>query len=169
MRSLSKTKECFWTLKQCKQLNISFGGDVGEWGFDLYGKLCPQQWVQFVPWVMQTASGCQLLLNSTVSQLQTEKENWIKWNVTLSRIPWWDRRSESCNPGVQRRIENMTWILLACALPGSVNEGVNAKIGCYWVVTDVSSLSSLAPCTLQHIIYVTMHFDPTLFPVSHHH
>lgn len=49
MRNLSKRQECFWTLKQCKQLNISFGGDVGEWGFDLYGKLCPQQWVQFVP------------------------------------------------------------------------------------------------------------------------
>ena len=128
----------------------------------------------------------------SLSQLENEKENWIKRKVTLSRIlriPQWDNISKSCNPGVQSRMENMTWILPACLLPWSMNEGVNAEIGCPWVVTCqlttfLGSLHSLAshvhyyvywfysfsyikpPLTSQLIcIFHKMIFPPKLQPV----
>ena len=98
----------------------------------------------------------------SLSQLENEKENCIKRKVTLSRIlriPQWDNISKSCNPGVQSRMENMTWILPACLLPWSMNEGVNAEIGCPWVVTcQLTTFLGSLHSSASHVRYYVYWF-----------
>lgn len=155
----------------CKQLNISF-----RWWCRGVGNLIGMENCSRSRRCSLCVGSCTLPMGGSpdwisLSQLETGKENWIKWKVTLSRIlriPQWDNISKSCSPGVQSRMENMTWILPACLLPWSVNEEWMLKSDApgWW---HASSLPSLAPCLLQHLMYITMFIDSTLFPLSNHH
>lgn len=152
---------------QCKQLNISFW-----WWCRGVGNLAGMENCSHSRWHSLCLGSCTLPMGVSSHRIS------LYWKRTGSnemlilsrilRIPQWDNISKSCNPGLQSRMENMTWILLACLLPRSMNEGVNAEIGWPWVV-KLQLTIFLAPCILQHIMYITMYIDPTLFPRSNHH
>lgn len=125
--------------------------------------------------ITQKASGCQSFLNFAVPQLQTGKEDWIRWNVAFSSTPWdcynvpsrmlwWDNRSENQKPGAQGRTKGMPMNSSCLDTSMECEQRTEHWNQMLWVC-DHSLLSSL-PGPLPCVIKMTTQFGSTLFP--HH-
>ena len=153
---------------QCKQLNISFW-----WWCRGVGNLVGMENCSHSRW-------CSLCLGSRTLPMGVSSHRIsLYWKRELDQMKGWFflESLESHNETIYQRAATLgfraewrTWhefFWPACFQGVRMKEWMLKSDDPRW--WNISSLPSLAPCILQHIMYITMYIDPTLFPRSNHH